>query len=96
MDHVYLVAYDIRDPRRWRKVFRAMKGYGDSIQYSVFRCVLSPEQSVQMVSALGEAMNQKEDRILIADLGPVGGRGEHSITGLGEKLPDIVKGAIIL
>ena len=37
----YLVAYDIRDPRRLREVHRIVKGYGVSLQYSVFVCDLT-------------------------------------------------------
>jgi CRISPR-associated protein Cas2 len=32
---LYVVAYDIRDPKRWRQVFKAMHGYGEWLQLSV-------------------------------------------------------------
>ncbi|MGZ8155153.1 MAG: CRISPR-associated endonuclease Cas2 [Burkholderiales bacterium] len=28
-EHLYIVTYDIRDEKRWRRVFRLMKGYGE-------------------------------------------------------------------
>ena len=28
-EHLYVVAYDIAAPQRWRKVFRMMEGYGE-------------------------------------------------------------------
>ena len=28
-ENLYVVAYDIAAPRRWRKVFRIMEGYGE-------------------------------------------------------------------
>ena len=28
-ENLYIVAYDISDPRRWRRVFRLMTGYGE-------------------------------------------------------------------
>ena len=37
----HLVCYDIRDPKRWRRCFKLLKGYGVSLQYSIFRCYLS-------------------------------------------------------
>ncbi|PJF46320.1 MAG: CRISPR-associated endonuclease Cas2, partial [Candidatus Thermofonsia Clade 3 bacterium] len=40
MRTLYIVTYDIADDRRWRKVFKLMYGYGDRLQYSVFRCAL--------------------------------------------------------
>jgi CRISPR-associated protein Cas2 len=35
--HLHLVSYDIRDPKRWRRAYRILRGYGVRIQYSVFR-----------------------------------------------------------
>lgn len=29
----YLICYDIRDPKRWRKAFKLLKGYGENIQF---------------------------------------------------------------
>ena len=40
----YLVCYDIRDAKRWRCCFKLLKGYGESLQYSVFRCRLTRRQ----------------------------------------------------
>lgn len=37
----YLVCYDIREPRRLRRVATMLEGHGERIQYSVFRCWLS-------------------------------------------------------
>ena len=33
----YIVTYDVSDDDRRNKVFTALRGYGDHIQYSVFR-----------------------------------------------------------
>lgn len=37
----YLVSYDIRDQVRWRRAYKTLKGTGERIQYSLFRCRLS-------------------------------------------------------
>lgn len=37
----YMICYDIRDPKRWRKAHRLLKGYGETLQYSIFRCRLN-------------------------------------------------------
>ncbi|MGE5647961.1 MAG: CRISPR-associated endonuclease Cas2 [Acidobacteriota bacterium] len=34
----YLVCYDIADEKRLRRVFHAVRNYGDHLQYSVFEC----------------------------------------------------------
>jgi CRISPR-associated protein Cas2 len=38
----YLICYDISDEKRLRKVFKAIRSYGDHLQYSVFECRLTP------------------------------------------------------
>lgn len=37
----YLVAYDIRDPKRLRLVAKVLEAYGSRLQYSVFICDLT-------------------------------------------------------
>ena len=37
----YLIAYDIRDDRRLRRVAKTLEGYGTRLQFSVFRCRLT-------------------------------------------------------
>jgi CRISPR-associated protein Cas2 len=70
MEHTYLVCYDICEPRRWRKVYKTMKGFGDWLQLSVFQCRLSREKVLRMTDKLSSIVNQGEDHILIVDLGP--------------------------
>lgn len=67
--HCYLVAYDIASPKRWRKVFRAMHGYGEHVQLSVFRCDLTPERHASLRSALDQIIQHDEDQVLIAKIG---------------------------
>lgn len=65
----YVVTYDISSPRRWRKVFRAMNGFGEHIQLSVFRCDLTPLQHAVMKQRLDELVHHHDDQVLILDLG---------------------------
>lgn len=65
----YLVAYDVADPKRLRQTYRALHGFGDAIQYSVFICDLSRTEKQQMIVRLTQLLNLKHDRVLIADLG---------------------------
>lgn len=65
----YIVTYDISSPKRWRKVFRAMNGYGEHVQLSVFLCDLSAIQHARMRSELDELVNHEWDQVLILDLG---------------------------
>jgi len=66
---LYLVCYDVRDDKRLRRVYKIMRGFGDHIQYSVFRCVLSPRQFEQLRQRLLEVVNCDEDQVLPIPLG---------------------------
>ena len=44
----YIVAYDIRDPVRLRRVAKHLKGYGVRLQYSIFRCRLNDRQVARL------------------------------------------------
>jgi CRISPR-associated protein Cas2 len=37
----YLIAYDIAEPRRLRRICSIMESFGERLQYSVFLCDLS-------------------------------------------------------
>ncbi|GAB4249380.1 MAG: CRISPR-associated endonuclease Cas2 [Acidobacteriota bacterium] len=67
----YLLAYDIRDPRRWRKVHEIASGYGEPLQYSVFQCILTRQRRVELELELREVIRREEDAVLIVDLGPL-------------------------
>lgn len=80
----YLVCYDISDEKRLRKVFQAMRGFGDHLQFSVFECQMTTTDLVRCRSTLGEIINHKEDQVLFVNLGPAEGRGDRVITALGK------------
>lgn len=84
----YIVSYDISDEKRLRRVHRTMKGYGDPLQYSVFRCDLSASERVLMIEALSKIINHREDQVMLVDIGPADGRGRWSIETIG-RAPDL-------
>lgn len=79
-----IVTYDIRDPKRLRKVFKVCKGFGLHLQYSVFECDLTDMERTQLEEKLKAVINQNEDQVLFIDLGPVSHRSERTITALGQ------------
>ena len=85
MRNRYLVAYDISDAGRLRTVFQTMRGFGDSLQYSVFSCDLSAKERVMLEEALTTVINVREDRVLIVDTGPAEARGTKAIRALGRQ-----------
>jgi CRISPR-associated protein Cas2 len=76
MKTVYLVSYDVADAKRLRLTYRKLNGFGISLQYSVFRCELTPMQLLELKSQLWEILNLIEDRVMVVDLGPIGARGD--------------------
>ena len=68
-EHLYIVTYDIGDPKRWRAVFRLMNGYGEWVQLSVFQCRLSRKRHAEMLATLDEIVSQKDDHVVVIDVG---------------------------
>lgn len=83
MRRCYLVCYDIRNPKRLRRVRRLCRGYGEAWQYSVFFCVLKEIDRVRLQSDLEGQMNLKEDHAVLVDPGgdegPQGGDGHRTV-----------------
>jgi CRISPR-associated protein Cas2 len=69
-EHAYVVAYDIGDPKRWRRVFRLMHGYGRWLQLSLFHCRLDGGRRVALAMELEQLLDRTEDHVVILDLGP--------------------------
>ena len=83
----FLLAYDVRDPRRLRRVHQVTKAFGEPLQYSVFVCDLSRIELVGLKRELLEAMHTGEDSVGIFDLGPPSGRGLTCVEFLGVRQP---------
>ncbi|MDE0630307.1 MAG: CRISPR-associated endonuclease Cas2 [Caldilineaceae bacterium SB0665_bin_25] len=96
MRNRYIVAYDVSDGKRLRRVFKKMNGFGDALQYSVFACDLSSKERVLMEEALTEIINLKEDRVIIIDIGPVEGRGGGVMRTLGRQASPREREALVV
>jgi CRISPR-associated protein Cas2 len=83
----YLVAYDIADPRRWRKVYQLLLNAGDPVQFSVFVCDLTVPELAALRRALERVMVVGEDRFLIARLGDPAAEGVIEFLGDKPTLP---------
>lgn len=81
----YVVSYDVRDPKRLRKVFKCLRNYGDHLQYSVFDCVLGEKDLIRLRTDLADRIDPGEDQVLIVRLGPADGRAAEAIEALGVK-----------
>lgn len=96
MRRCYLVCYDIRDPKRLRRVHRVLRGYGEAWQFSVFFCVLKDIDHVRLQTDLEEQMNQKEDQTMILDLGPNEKEAREAATVIGQPLPEQESGIVVI
>lgn len=63
--HWHIFSYDIRDAKRWRRVYKIMNGYGERLQYSVFRCHLTKTQMEAMRHELERVMADEDDLLII-------------------------------
>ena len=61
----YLICYDIRDAKRWRKAYKLLQGYGERIQYSIFRCRLSMRSQEKLRWELEKILAPEDDLLLI-------------------------------
>ncbi|MBL8150148.1 MAG: CRISPR-associated endonuclease Cas2 [Blastocatellia bacterium] len=86
MRSCYIVAYDISNQKRLRQVHRTLQGYGESLQYSVFLCLLSAKEKVLLLEALTSIINHKEDQVMFVNLGSTDGRISQSFETLGKPL----------
>jgi CRISPR-associated protein Cas2 len=68
-EHLYIISYDIREPRRWRRTFKLLHAYGEWVQLSVFQCRLSSRRKAELFTRLDEIIHHKEDHVMIIDLG---------------------------
>ena len=96
MRNVYLVCYDVADDKRLRKTYKKMRGFGDPLQYSVFRCELSPTEKQVMKEALWEILNWDQDRVMLVDLGPAGARGDDCVEFWGEPRVEVSNRAAVI
>jgi CRISPR-associated protein Cas2 len=64
----WLVAYDIADPKRLRKVARACEDFGLRKQFSVFFCRLGATELVGLRSRLYDIIDLDRDQILFIPL----------------------------
>lgn len=83
MRRIYLITYDICDARRLRYTFKALRNWGDHLQYSVFECQLTPTDLLQCKAELAEIIHHGEDQVLVIDLGPVASRSDSLVQAIG-------------
>ncbi len=62
---LYVIAYDIPDDKRRTQVHKALKGFGQWTEFSLFECFLTKKELLQMRAKLNEHLHVGEDRVRI-------------------------------
>lgn len=65
----YLVSYDIRNDKRWRRAYKQLQGSGKRVHYSLFRCRLNRTEMEALRWEL-ERILDKEDDLMFVHLCP--------------------------
>ncbi|MER2512859.1 MAG: CRISPR-associated endonuclease Cas2 [Nitrosomonas ureae] len=60
---LYLVAYDIADPKRLTRIHSALKKQGLPVQYSVFIVVLKRKALLRLLARISTLINKREDDV---------------------------------
>lgn len=93
--HIYIVAYDISDQKRWRRLFRLMHGYGDWLQLSVFQCRLTRKRHGELVALIDGLIHHDEDHVVLMDMGPAE-RIEPRVVSLGKAFETVSNEPVIV
>jgi CRISPR-associated protein Cas2 len=65
---LFLVAYDVRNPRRLRHVHQILKDYASGGQKSAFECYLSAAERRELISRIAQTMDAEEDAFMVIRL----------------------------
>jgi CRISPR-associated protein Cas2 len=65
---LYVIAYDIPNNKRRTKVHKALCGFGDWTQFSLFECFLDAKELVKLRAKLDNILNSEEDSVRIYPL----------------------------
>lgn len=90
----FMLTYDIADQKRWSKVYRIARDFGEHVQFSVFLCELNDKDKTVLEEKLKDAISHDEDRILLVRLRS-GETIEDAITSLGQRFELETRGLLI-
>lgn len=90
----FLIAYDIADSRRLRKIIKIMEAHGTRLQYSVFLCDLSGAELVGWREEVLGVIDLGEDSVVRIDLGAQGAAAEVRVMGKPRQMP--ASGAVVV
>jgi CRISPR-associated protein Cas2 len=72
---LFLIAYDIASPKRWRRAQKVLRRLCQREQLSVFVCRGTADRIARLEKALRLLLDPEDDRLLVLDLGPAESAG---------------------
>jgi len=96
MRNIYVVCYDICDAKRLRRIYKALRGFGDHLQLSVFRCELSLMERAELIATITPIVDHDEDQVLVVNIGPADGRSSSAFEAIGRRYISPERTAIIV
>ena len=73
---LFIVAYDIASPKRWRRVQKVVRRLCQREQLSIFVCRGHAARIARLEKELLAILHPQEDRLMVLDLGPADSAGE--------------------
>ncbi len=77
--YLYIVAYDIANKKRLRKVHKIVKKYATGGQKSAFECFLTPDERGKLIKSCRAVINDSEDRLALL---PIEMRAQPILKGI--------------
>lgn len=64
----YIIAYDIQNDKKRRKVSKILEENGVRLQFSVFECKLNKKELKELKTKIDNIINSRSDSVLIFNL----------------------------
>ena len=62
---IYVIAYDVEDDRARGRLAAKLSHYGTRLQYSVFECMLEPDELERLIADAAGLLVGGSDRLLV-------------------------------
>ena len=91
----YLITYDVSSDKRRNRLFTTLSGEGDHAQYSVFFCDLNRAELASLRACISDIINDREDQVLILDLGQADRSLDHGLEVLGSPYEPLTRTLVV-
>lgn len=92
---LYLCTYDMSDDKRRTRMFEILKNHGEHVQFSVFLCELTAPEHAQLMALSRRVLHEKEDQLLILDIGPPGLDWTQQLSCIGKHWTPLIRTTIV-